>query len=116
MGLAYERSGRLAGSAFEPILKKCDGFLDVAMDEAYETRQARAEKVLEAAKLVKAVEDALKEGGAWHSMARYQIISYANPTKRARKAADFDQTFSKFIATLTELQSTPHKVLGERVE
>src|SRR2546425_10826345 len=28
LGLAYEGSGRLAGSAFEPILSKCDGFLD----------------------------------------------------------------------------------------
>src|SRR5438105_4998143 len=28
LGLAYERNGRLAGSAFEPLLKKCDGFLD----------------------------------------------------------------------------------------
>src|SRR5882762_10611230 len=26
LGLAYEEAGRLAGSAFEPILKKCDGF------------------------------------------------------------------------------------------
>src|SRR5262245_45970824 len=26
LGLAYERSGRLAGSAFEALLKKCDGF------------------------------------------------------------------------------------------
>jgi ParB family transcriptional regulator, chromosome partitioning protein len=116
LGLAYERSGRLAGSAFEPILKKCDGFLDTALQLAYEARQGRAEQVLEAAKLVKAVEDALKADGSWHSMARYQIISYANPTKRARKAADFDKTFAKFLATLGDLVGSPHRVLGERVE
>lgn len=116
LGLAYERSGRLAGSAFEAVLKKCDGFLDTALREAYETRQARAEKVLEAAKQVKAVEEALKARGAWHSMARYQIISYANPTKRARKPADFDKTFAKFIVTLEELASTPQLVLREKVE
>jgi ParB family chromosome partitioning protein len=116
LGLAYEGSGRLAGSAFEPLLKKCDGFLDQPLETAYEVRQARAEQVLEAARLVKAVEDALKAKGAWHSMARYQIISYANPTKRARKAADFDKTFAKFIASLTELESAPEKVLHEKVE
>jgi len=116
LGLAYERSGRLAGSAFEPILKKCDGFLDRPLTEAYEIRQQRAEKVLEAAKKVKAVEDALKAAGAWHSMARYQIISYANPTKRARKPSDFDKTFDKFIALLDELADSPRKVLKERVE
>ncbi len=116
LGLAYERSGRLAGSAFEGILKRCDGFLDRPLTEAYEVRQARADKVLEAAKRVKAVEDALKARGAWHSMARYQIISYANPTKRARKAADFDKTFDKFIATLEDIEHAPQRVLGERVE
>lgn len=116
LGLAYERSGRLAGSAFEPILKKCDGFLDKPMEEAYEIRQGRAQRVLDAAKLVKAVEDALKAKGAWHSMARYQIISYANPTKRARKASDFDRTFAKFIATLEDLERAPRKALGEPIE
>jgi ParB-like chromosome segregation protein Spo0J len=116
LGLAYERSGRLAGSAFEPILKKCDGFLDSALQLAYETRQDRAGQVLEAAKLVKAVEDALKADGSWHSMARYQIINYANPTKRARKVADFDTTFTKFLAILDQLVDSPHRVLGESVE
>jgi ParB family chromosome partitioning protein len=116
LGLAYERSGRLAGSAFEPILKKCDGFLDRPLPEAYEVREARAEQVLAAAKQVKAVEDALKAQGAWHSMARYQIISYANPTKRARKPADFDKTFAKFIAKLEELEESPKKVLGEKTD
>jgi len=116
LGLAYEGSGRLAGSAFEPILKKCDGFLDKPMSEANELRQGRAQKVLDAAKAVKAVEDALKAKGAWHSMARYQIISYANPTKRARKPSDFDKTFDKFIAKLEELEASPEKVLREKVE
>ena len=116
LGLAYERSGRLAGSAFEPLLKKCDGFLDRPLADAYEVRQGRAQQVLDAATAVKAVEEALKERGAWHSMARYQIISYANPTKRARKPADFDKTFAKFLATLGELERAPQKVLGERVD
>jgi ParB family chromosome partitioning protein len=116
LGLAYERSGRLAGSAFEPLLKKCDGFLDVALRDAYEVREGRAELLLEAAKKVKAVEDALKASGAWHSMAKYQIISAANPTKRARKPADFDKTFAKLIAALEALAESPRKALAEKVE
>lgn len=116
LGLAYEKSGRLAGSAFEGILKKCDGFLDATISSAYEIRQTRSQRVLDAAKQVKAVEDALKEAGAWHSMVRYQIISYANPTKRARKVSDFDKTFDKLIATLEELEAAPQRVLGERVD
>jgi ParB family transcriptional regulator, chromosome partitioning protein len=116
LGLAYEGSGRLAGSAFENILKKCDGFVGSALTDAYGIRQERAGKVLEAAKLVKTVEDALKDRGLWHSMARYQVIGYANPIKRARKVADFDKTFAKFIANLEALEDNPQSVLGERVE
>src|SRR5438874_6550459 len=116
LGLAYEGDGRLAGSAFESILKKCDGFLDKPLQEAYEIREQRAGKVLEAAKQVKAAEDALKAKGACHSMARYQIISSANPTKRARKPSDFDKTFDKFIASLEQLAESPEKVLREKVE
>jgi ParB family chromosome partitioning protein len=116
LGLAYEGSGRLAGSAFEAMLKQCDGFVDRPLQDAYEMRQGRAAKVLEAFKRVKAVEDALKAQGAWHSMARYQIISYANPAKRARKAADFDKTFDKFIATLEALEESPKTVLREKVD
>ena len=115
LGLAYEGSGRLAGSAYEALLKKCDGFLDQPLQEAYEVRQARAGTVLEAAKAVKAVEDALKAKGAWHSMARYQVISYANPAKRVRGVGDFDATFAKFIAKLEAVADEPQKVLKEKV-
>lgn len=115
LGLAYEGPGRLAGGALEPILKKCDGFLDKPISDAYEIRKQRAEQVLEAWKLVKAVEDALKAKGAWHSMVRYQIISAADPAKRARKPADFDKAFPKFISKLTELADSPEKVLKQKV-
>src|SRR3954451_15016915 len=60
LGLAHEGHGRLAGGYYEAILQKCDGFIDEPLETAYPRRQARAEKVLEAAKAVKAVEDALK--------------------------------------------------------
>jgi hypothetical protein len=62
------------------------------------------------------VEDALKAKGTWHSMARYQIISAANPAKRARKPSDFDKTFDKFIAKLEELEQSPEKALREKVD
>lgn len=115
LGLAYEGNGRLAGGAFETILKKCDGFTDKALSEAYELREQRAERVLEAAKLLKSVEDAMKEKGMWHSMARYQIIAYADPAKRARKPAEFETAFPKFLKKLEELIESPQKALRQRV-
>lgn len=112
LGIAYEQSGRLAGSSFEPILKKCDGFLDDALAGTYPVREERAAKVLEADAAVKAIANKLKEIGAWHQFVGAQIISYANPLKRARKQASFDGTFEKMLAKLDELKEHPEKVLG----
>src|SRR3954447_23892363 len=39
-GLADEGDARRAGSAYEPLLKKCDGFVDKPLQEAYEIREA----------------------------------------------------------------------------
>ncbi|MFY9585890.1 MAG: ParB/RepB/Spo0J family partition protein [Actinomycetota bacterium] len=111
LGLGYEASGRLAGSSFEPILKKCDGFIDAPLEKSYVTRQERAAKVLEANALVKAISDKLKETGAWHQFIGAQIISYANPLKRARKQTTFDGAWDKLLDKLHELEEKPEKVL-----
>jgi ParB family transcriptional regulator, chromosome partitioning protein len=111
LGLGYAASGRLAGSQFESILRKCDGFMDAPLAESLPVREARAGRVVEAHRLVRAVSDKLKEIGAWHEFAGAQIISYANPLKRARKQHSFDQTFDKLIAKLDGLGEHPEKVL-----
>jgi ParB family transcriptional regulator, chromosome partitioning protein len=111
LGLGYAASGRLAGSQFEPILRKCDGFMEAPLAESLPVREARAGRVVEAHRLVRAVSDKLKEIGAWHEFAGAQIISYANPLKRARKQHSFDQTFDKLIAKLDSLGEHPEKVL-----
>jgi len=116
VGLAYESNGRIAGGAIEGVVRKCDGVLDKPLSEAIEIRQQRAEQVLESWKLIKAVEDALKEKGMWHSMVRYQIIAAADPAKRARKPQEFEKAFPKFIKKLEELAESPEKVLRQKVD
>ena len=43
-----------------------------------------------------------------------QIIAYANPLRRARKAQEFDPVFEKMLSKLHELEEKPEKVLGAR--
>jgi hypothetical protein len=111
LGLAYAQFGRLAGSSYEPILRKCDGFMDLPLTECLPTREARATRVVEAHRLVRSVTDQLKELGAWHEFVGAQIISFANPLKWARKQHTFVETFDKMIAKLNELEQNPKKVL-----
>lgn len=110
LGLAYAESGRLAGSAYESILRKCDGFIDDPVSACLEVREGRAAKVVEAHGLVRSVTEKLKERGTWHEFATAQIISFANPLKRARKQHTFDETFTKLIAKLTDLDANPQKL------
>ena len=111
LGLAYTQFGRLAGSAYEPILRRCDGYLDRPLVDCLPIREGRADKIVEAHRLVRAVTDQLKELGAWHEFVGAQIISYVNPLKRARKQHSFDETFQKMIAKLRELEDEPEKAL-----
>lgn len=111
LGLAYAEYGRLAGSSYEPILRKCDGFMDQPLRECLPVREERAAKVVEAHRLVRAVTDRLKELGMWHEFLGAQIISYANPLKRARKQHSFDSTFDKMLGKLHELEEDPEKAL-----
>jgi ParB family chromosome partitioning protein len=111
LGLAYADYGRLAGSSYEPILRRCDGFTDRPLAECLSMREARAAKVVEAHRLVRSISDKLKEMDAWHEFVGAQIISYANPLKRARKQHSFDDTFDKMITKLQDLDAHPKKVL-----
>ena len=111
LGLAYAQSGRLAGSSFEPILRKCDGFLDKPLPDCLLIREARSAKVVEAHQLVRSVTNKLKELGVWHEFVGAQIVAFANPLRRARKQHSFDETFDKMIARLDELDQHPKKLL-----
>jgi ParB family transcriptional regulator, chromosome partitioning protein len=114
LGIAYDKGSRLAGSAFEPLLKKCDTFLAVGIGECYTIREKRADAVLEANELIRQVVEEAKNLDVWHQYFQYQLISYVDPYKRKRGPADFDDFFGKVLAKLTELSEEPdgiHKVV-----
>ena len=110
LGLAYERFGRLAGSAFEPLLRKCDHFLRQAIEKAYGVREQRAETVLEANSLIKDVIAHAKDMGVFHQYFQYQLISNIDPFKRKRGRQNFDELFDKAIAKLNKLTEEPDRI------
>ncbi|MDQ3876937.1 MAG: ParB/RepB/Spo0J family partition protein [Actinomycetota bacterium] len=110
LGLAYEGPGRLAGSAFEPLLRKCDFFQRRTITSAFETREQRAERVLDANGLMKNVIAKAKEVGAFHQYFQYQLISYIDPFKRKRGRQNFDELFDKAIAKLDKLNEDPSRI------
>jgi ParB family chromosome partitioning protein len=117
LGIGYERAEKLTGSAFESILKKCDGFLTLKLSEAIRERERRAEKVIEANNYVKSIAEKIKEMGRWHPFVYQQIISASNPFKRKRKIQEgFDEAINKMIERLKEIEKKPEQILREAVE
>jgi ParB family chromosome partitioning protein len=110
LGFAYEKGSRLAGSAFEPLLKKCDFFLKQAIEKACVVREQRAETVLEANSLMKDVIAQAKDMGAWHQYFQYQLISHIDPFKRKRGRQNFDDLFDKAMAKLRKLSQEPDRI------
>jgi len=110
LGLAYEGKGRLAGSAFEPLLKKCDHFLRRTVENAYPVREERAGRVLEANSLVQEVISKAKEIGAFHQYFQYQLISNIDPFKRKRGRQNFDELFDKAMAKLEKIKDDPSRI------
>ena len=110
LGLAYEGKGRLAGSAFEPLLKKCDFFLRRTIENAFPARKERAARVLATNAMVQDVIAKAKEMGAFHQYFQYQLISHIDPFKRKRGRQNFDELFDKATAKLEKLNDEPARI------
>lgn len=115
LGLAYQSQEKIAGSAFEPILKKCDIFLDLVLPEAYKIRETRAKKILETNQILREIVEKLKETGQFHPYLYHQILSWANPYKRKRLPTDFDSLFKEINENLNRANANP-QILKEVVE
>ncbi|MCS7164316.1 MAG: ParB/RepB/Spo0J family partition protein [Thermodesulfovibrio sp.] len=112
LGIAYEEAEKLAGSAFEPILKKCDFFLDEPVTEAYEIRKKRAKKLLFTNEILYSIASKIKEMGRWHPYVYAQILSWSNPYKRKRLPKEFDELFDELIENLRKAETQPELILS----
>jgi ParB family chromosome partitioning protein len=113
LGIAYEQNEKLVGSAFEQLLRRCDGFIPEPLHIASEIRRGRAMKLLDADRLVHAVAARLREMGSWHPYVYHQIVNAANPHRRKRTPVAFDALFDVLLERLRELEQDPQRVLGE---
>jgi ParB family chromosome partitioning protein len=116
LGIGYQKQERLRGGAFESVLKKCDFFLEKKLKDAFEIREKRAERIIEANNLVTSIAQKLKEMEKWHPYIYQQIISFANPYKRKREPTDFDELFSTLIENLKKADENPELILKEKLE
>lgn len=113
LGMGYEKTDRLSGSAFEPVLRRSDFFLGEPLKKAYSVRDERAGKVIAANNLASEIVQKVKEMGQWNPYIFNQIISWANPYKGRRIAVDFNELFPQLLSNLEKAKQNPQQVLNE---
>lgn len=100
LGFSYQRDGRFPGSAYHPVLKRCDRFLASRLSRAIETRRERADKLLTLNAAVNEAVAGLKSRGFESPYLRAFVVARINPLRFQRRGTpDFDETIDKMIAS-----------------
>jgi len=111
LGLIYEKNERFSGSAYVPILRKVDRFLDVELPLALEERERRAALLLEVDSLVEPIVQALRERGYTQPFLRHGIVSKVNPVKRKKIVTmSYEEAMNRMKAALSALDPAKLKV------
>lgn len=99
LGLCYQQNGRFPGSAYHPVLRRCDRFLRRSLPDALMERRLRADKLIELNELVNQAVAAMKSRGMESPYLKAFVVARINPLRFQRKpTADFDETIDKMIA------------------
>ncbi|MBX5482537.1 MAG: ParB N-terminal domain-containing protein [Myxococcaceae bacterium] len=98
LGAAYEKRPRFSASAYHPIVKRLDRFLDEDIGEALQIREERADKLLAFDDKVVAAVDALKAKGFVSPYLKNFVIARIN-FLRFKKGDEFD--FDEIVDELT---------------
>jgi ParB family chromosome partitioning protein len=100
LGMCYQQNGRFSGSAYHPVLRRCDRFLRRSLPDALMERRLRADKLLELNELVNEAVAALKAKGMQSPYLKAFVVARINPLRFSRKrSADFDETIDRMLGS-----------------
>lgn len=115
LGMAYEKTPKLFGSAYEPVLKKVDAFLSLSLEKAAEERERRADVLIETDNLAREAVDKVKSLGIDHPFLYKEVVSFCTPGKRKRKVKEtFKDTFDALKKNLKGVIAEPRKIRAHR--
>ncbi|MFN3135362.1 MAG: ParB/RepB/Spo0J family partition protein [Candidatus Kryptonium sp.] len=104
LGLIYENHLKFSGSAYVPILKKVDNFIDAPLTKALTEREKRAELLKEVDDIVEPIVHSFRERGINHPFLKQAVVSKVNPIKRKRKTTiGYDELFKQMKKALEKL-------------
>jgi ParB family chromosome partitioning protein len=120
LGLLYEKRERFSGSAYVPVLRKVDTFLDAPLPEALKERERRAALLEEVDALVEPIVQSLRERGFNQPFLKQGVVSKVNPIKRKRLVdISYDEAMKRMKRALERLDPatiTPEDLAAAVVE
>jgi ParB family chromosome partitioning protein len=99
LGFCYKARPRISGGAYQPALKRVDGFLDKPLAAARAERERRAALVLELDDAVAAAVEKLKERGLQSPYLKSFVVARVNPLRFMKGSLP---SFDDLLATMTK--------------
>jgi ParB family transcriptional regulator, chromosome partitioning protein len=91
LGLCYEQNGRFAGGAYNPILRRLDGWIDAPLPKALKAREARAAKLIQLDGFVATAVAALQAKGFKSPYLKAFVVARCNPLRFMKTMPPFDE-------------------------
>jgi len=99
LGLCYENRPRFSGSAYQPVLRRVEEFIDQSVERAIRLREQRAASLLALDDKVAAIVKKLQARGFKSPCLKMFVIARINPIRFSKAASfDFDEVLSKMEA------------------
>lgn len=97
LGICYEANGRFGGGAYQPILKRVDGWLEEPLAKALNTREARAAKIQKLDARVSEVAKALEARGFKSPYLKAFVVARVNPLRFMKTVPPFDDALDDIL-------------------
>ena len=97
LGICYEENGRFSGGAYQPILRRVDGWFEKPLKEALKAREGRAAKIVTLDLHVSAAVKALQEKGFKSPYLKAFVVARVNPLRFMKTLPPFDEALDDIL-------------------
>ncbi len=97
LGICYEKNGRFGGGAYQPILRRVDGWFERPLPESLPLRERRAAKIEELDTCVGEIVKALQAKGFKSPFLRAFVVARVNPLRFMKTMPPFDEALGDIL-------------------
>lgn len=97
LGVCYEQNGRFSGGAYQPLLKRVDGWIERPLGEALVVRQRRAAQVTRLDGRVAEIVGALQARGLKSPYLKAFVMARLDPFRFGKSVPDFEGAFEEVL-------------------